>query len=220
MTLPDLESLPPESLIALEYCAPVQREQLGLALALDQRLGQLVARTSEPMLGQMRLAWWREALRQTPELRPKGDAVLDGISQIWRASCDPLIDLVDGWEHLLDEGRLDHAAAMACAEARAGAVLAATGLGLDEPGASAARAAGLIWALADLAAKVSSSDERAVVIAAGLAAPLPRRRIPPPARALAVLGALGQRSLRRGGRPLMEGRMAALIAVRAAIFMR
>lgn len=210
----------PEARVALGYCAPVQREQLVLAFALDQRLGQLVARTTEPMLGQMRLAWWREALRQAPEQRPKGDAVLDGISQLWEASCDPLIDLVDGWEHLLGEEPLDHAAAMACGEARAGAMLAATGLGLDEPGACAARAAALIWALADLAAKVSDSDERAVVIAAGRAAQLPQHRLPPQARALAVLCALGRRSLRRGGRPLMEGRMAAIVAVRAAIFMQ
>lgn len=220
MTLTELEPMSPEARIALGYCAPLQREQFALAFALDQRLGQLVARTAEPMLGQMRLAWWREALRQAPEQRPKGDAVLDRISQRWQGSCDPLIDLVDGWEHLVSEEPLDRAAAIACGKARAGAMLAATGLAFDAPGICAARAAGMIWALADLASKVSDSDERAVIIAAGRAAPPPARRMPPQARALAVLGALGHRSLRRGGRPLMEGRMAALVAVRAAIFTR
>ena len=35
-----------------------------------------MARTTEPMLGQMRLAWWRDALGKPVDERPRGDAVL------------------------------------------------------------------------------------------------------------------------------------------------
>ena len=220
MLLSDLEQKPPETRIALAYCAADRREQVMLALALDQRLGQLVARTSEPMLGQIRLAWWREALQQAPAQRPQGDAVLDGISQGWLGPAAPLIALVDGWEHMLREEALSRDAALACSAARADALLAASDLAPGARGHDAARCAGMIWALADLAAKISSPDERALLIDTARAISAPTTRLPAKARALAVLGALGRRSLRRGGRPLMEGRMAALIAVRAAIFVR
>jgi phytoene synthase len=43
--------------------------------------------------------------------------------------------------------------------------------------------------------------------------------LPKTLRGLAVLEALALRALRRGGRPLMEGRGAPLTAFRAAIFL-
>ncbi|MGY6638316.1 MAG: hypothetical protein ACXIUO_14390 [Erythrobacter sp.] len=220
MTLTELEALPLEAQIALAYCTASRREPLQLALALDQRLGQLVARTSEPMLGQMRLAWWREALLQSPAQRPQGDAVLDGISQRWQGQTEPLVALVNGWEHLLGDEPLGKAAALACGNARAGALLAALDIAPGGRAYEATCAAALVWALADLAAKVSRPDERALLIAAGQEVAAPLARLPAQARALAVLGALGRRSLQRGGRDLMDGRTAALTVLRAAIFLQ
>ena len=48
----------------------------------------------------------------------------------------------------------------------------------------------------------------------------PNTALPVSAKGLAVLGALGLRALKRGGRPLMEGRGAALVALRAAMLGR
>lgn len=216
----DLRSMPPVLRIALAYSPAGARSQLALALALDLRLAQIVARTSEPMLGQMRLAWWREALRQAPEARPRGDAVLDAVSGEWIAGSHALVALVDGWEQLLGTEALDEAAAHAFAEGRVAALLAA--VGIEAPGShyEAAQAAVLAWAFGDLASKVSNEDERTMLICAGLAIGAPATRLPHQARSLAVLGALGRRALRRGGRPLMEGRTAALVALRGAIFRR
>jgi phytoene synthase len=212
------DALPLASRIALGYCPAAQRAALGAALALDYRLSQLVARTTEAMLGQMRLAWWRETLQQPPAARPRGDAVLDAISDSWQDNCAPLIALVDGWEYLLRPEPIDSAAALAFAEGRAAALMAACGYdaGTGRAAAVAARA----WALGDLAAKVSNEAERRVLIALGLAEARQRARLDPQGRALAVLGALGARALARGGRPLMEGRGAAAIAVKAAILLR
>ena len=83
-----------------------------------------------------------------------------------------------------------------------------------EPGA-AARA----WSLADLAANLSAPEERRRVIeAAGpLHFALPGERA---LRPLAVLGGLGRRALRRGGLPLLDGRTAALVALRLGMLGR
>ncbi|MCU0948151.1 MAG: squalene/phytoene synthase family protein [Porphyrobacter sp.] len=123
----DLAELPLVSRLALGYCPPARRAGLGAVLALDHRLSQLVARTHEPMLGQMRLAWWREALQQPPASRPQGDVVLDAITRGWPDPCAPLVALVDGWEYLLAPEPLDETAARQFAEGRARALVAACG---------------------------------------------------------------------------------------------
>lgn len=212
------EALPLASRIALGYCAPAHRAMLCAALALDHRLSQVVARSTEMMLGQMRLAWWRETLDRAPQDRPRGDRVLDAISDHWRADSSALIALVDGWEYLLGPEPLDETAAHQFAHGRMLALLAACGFAAlaDQPAAAAVR----VWALADLASKISDPAERAMLVALGCSAAGQRRRLSSQGRALAVLGALGARGLARGGRPLMEGRSAALVAAKAAILLR
>jgi phytoene synthase len=49
-------------MLALSYAQAPGRGALGALLALDDALAQLLRTTREPALGQMRLAWWREAL--------------------------------------------------------------------------------------------------------------------------------------------------------------
>lgn len=220
MATPDLDHLPLAQRIAVGYCPAASRQALEIALLFDHRLSQIVARTSEPMLGQMRLAWWREVLQQQSAARPQGDAVLDAISQHWQAGNAPLIALVDGWEHLIAEPPLATDASLGFAEGRAGALLAACGCVPNAPDYAAARACAQVWALADLAAKVSNADERAMLVGLGIGIARPRGRLAAPARGLAVLGALGKRALDAGGQPLMHGRGAALAAVRAAFFRR
>jgi phytoene synthase len=212
------DPLAPEAELALAWSSPQVRAPLSVALQLDRRLARIVARTHEPMLGQMRLAWWRESLGKPVEERPKGDAVLDGIGLHWQGREAALIAMVDAWEVLVTADRLGPGQAEAFGAGR-GAFFAALGSG--EVGASReARlaAAGRRWALADAAAGVSDRAERAVLVEAGVGTSLGSGRIPRALRGLAVLEALAVRALRRGGRPLMEGRGAPLAALRAAIF--
>ncbi len=217
MDAPTPDALPLASRIALGYCPVARRAALQAALALDHRCAQLVARTSEPMLGQMRLAWWRETLQLPRAARPQGEAVLDALSRSWDEDWTPLVALVDSWEYLLRPEPLDDAAARQFAAGRAAAMVAACGY---RPGAdAAAEIAARVWALADLAARVSAPDERAMLVALGLAEARKRTRLSVQGRPLAVLAALGARALARGGRPLMEGRTAAAIAIKAAILL-
>lgn len=208
------DPLPPEAELALAWSAPKVRGALSMALQLDRRLARIVGRTQEQVLGQMRLAWWREALGKPLVGRPRGDAVLDGIGQHWQGREAFLAQMVDGWEVLVTAERLGPTEAEAFGAGR-GAFFA--GLA-DDPAAARLAAAGRRWALADAAAGVSDPVERATLVAAGLGVASPSGRIPRALRGLAVLEALAWRGLARGGRSLMEGRGASLAALRAAIF--
>lgn len=208
------ETLPPERELALAHSPAAVRDALTVYLWLDQRIARIIGQASEPMLAQVRLAWWRDMLGTPPDERPQGDVVLDGISAHWIGNEAPLTACVDGWERFLDEPPLKEAAAIEFAEGRAAPFLA-----LAESPNDAAKSAAKRWALVDAALHVESEQERQMLL--DLAADLPKEgRLQHPLRGLSVLEALARRSLARGGRPLMEGRAAALVATRAAIFGR
>ncbi|WP_155799942.1 hypothetical protein, partial [Porphyrobacter sp. AAP82] len=192
------DPLPPEAGLALAWSGPKVRGPLSMALQLDRRLARIVGRTQEAMLGQMRLAWWREALAKPVAERPRGDAVLDGIGLHWQGREAPLAQMVDGWEVLVTAETLgpDEAAAFAAAR---GAFF--TALPDDPvPAMLAARlaAAGRCWALADAAAGVSDPAERTVLVAAGQAVSPPPARLGRGLGGVAVLEALAVRALARG----------------------
>ncbi|NQZ48206.1 MAG: hypothetical protein HRT63_11875, partial [Erythrobacter sp.] len=132
---------------------------------------------------------------------------------------------------LLGEPPLDQADAIAFLDGRRNGLLAVYGdrAQIQVGGAScdtrpnpAYARAGWCWACADLAANVRDPEERAMFVQLGLEheADVKPQALPRSDRGLAVLGALGARALAHGGRPLMEGRGAALVALRAAIFGR
>lgn len=217
MTANAPDPLPPEAELALGWSGQKVRGPLSIALQLDRRLARIVGRTHEPVLGQMRLAWWREALGKPVAERPRGDAVLDGIGMHWQGREAALVDMIDGWEVLVTAEALGAEHATAFGKGR-GAFFAA--LAPDGEAGGRLGPAGMRWALADAAAGVSEPAERAVLVAAGLAAGDPPGRIAASLRGLAVLDLLAMRSLKRGGRPLMEGRGAPLAVLRGAIFGR
>ena len=210
------EILAPELQIALAHTPLDKRDALRIFFEADARLARIVAGTTEPMLGQMRLAWWREMLGKPVSERPSGDRVLDGMGEHWMGRESALIALVDGWEHMLSE-EFSEASALAFAQGRSTAFAALTGAGVRD--GEAALPEGMRWALADAASHVSPGPDRETLIAAarkiGADSALPRAL-----RGLVVLDALSRRSLKRGARPLMEGRMAPIVATRAAIFGR
>lgn len=215
MTVDAADPLPPEADLALAWSGQKVRAPLSMVLQLDRRLARIVGRTHEPMLGQMRLAWWREALGKPLSARPRGDAVLDGIGLHWQGHEAALIAMVDAWELLVTAEGIGPVEASAFGAGR-GAFFAA--LAPDGGGGARLAAAGTRWALADAAAGVSDPAERAVLVAAGLAVQDAVGRLGRELRGLTVLESLALRSLRRGGRPLMEGRGAPLAALRGAIF--
>jgi len=214
----DPEHLTDEARIALAHADIRIRAPLATMLELDGRLARIVAATTEPVLGQMRLAWWRDTLKSEVSERPRGDAVLDSIGEEWRGHEGALIALVDAWEHLLAD-TLERWHAEAFADGR-GAPFAALALMTgDRKHTKACARAGRRWALADAAVHVADDNERETLL------DLAREDmasvvLPRPLRGLAVLDALARRSIVNGGQALMHGRGAALVAARAAIIGR
>lgn len=206
--------LPELSQLAVAYAPPAAKQYWATVLALDERLAMILRKRREPLLAQMRLAWWRDRLTEPPERWPAGDAVLDKLRQ-WRAPAG-LAPLVDGWEMLVSD-HVDRAALDRFAAGR-GAAFAALANELGQPD-DAARQAGRLWALADLIANISDPEERATALA------LAQEGGPPPAlprklRPLAVLAGLGWRAVQGGGGPLLVGRGAALTAFRLGLLGR
>ncbi|MEP0391449.1 MAG: hypothetical protein ABJ205_01145 [Erythrobacter sp.] len=221
MTPPSTDILPPEIQLALAYASSDYRDALRIFFDLDLRLARIVAGTNEPMLGQMRLTWWRETLAKPIDERPNGDAVLEAIGQCWAGREGYLIKLVEGWERLLAEPPLREDDALFFLEGRRDTLMAAFDkyAGPEAKHGTYAQPAWW-WTCADVAANITDDTERAMFVELGLRHEPIIDRLPKPDRGLAVLGAIAHRALKNGGRPLMEGRGASVTAIRAAIFRR
>jgi 15-cis-phytoene synthase len=186
--------LPPRLRLALAYApARVAARWLGL-MALDQRLAATVRTAREPMLAQIRLAWWRERLSDAPGNWPAGEPLFPLLAS-WGEDAGLLLPLVDGWEELIAPAPLPAGAFHPLAEARAAAMVA---IARAQGKTADARQMAGDWALADLASRVSHPQEQAV-----LAEMLRERgwrsvRLPAVLRPLAVLHALAARDLRKG----------------------
>lgn len=96
--------LPPPANLAVAYTPVAFRPAFTLLLQLDMRFADIVRKAREPMIAQIKLAWWRDAFATEPALRPKGEPLLQSLG-----ACGDLIspsaleDLVSAWELLLGE---------------------------------------------------------------------------------------------------------------------
>jgi len=220
-TMSDLffDALPPPQRFALSYTpAHAHRPVFGL-LALDSRFGQLVRQRKEPVLAQMRLAWWRETLAQNASDRTVSDPLLEILAD-WSGEEASLVALVDGWEELLADAPLRPDAIACLAEARGDACAALARLVGVRKKAAEARNAGRCWALADLAIGFSDPDERRLALAAGREAVHAPIHLPRALRSLTILAGLARRSIGRDGTALLDGPGAMALAVRLGIFGR
>ena len=71
-----LSPLRPPVLLAITYAPVAARARLTWLMALDQRFADVLSRTTEPLIAQLRLSWWRDALNSEPVNRPKGEPLL------------------------------------------------------------------------------------------------------------------------------------------------
>jgi phytoene synthase len=193
----------PERALAVTYAPAPLRAGLAALFALDERFGQVVASTTEPMIGLMRLAWWREALEKLdrdsapaePLLRLLADHVLPhGVRGAKMAAIE------DGWAALID-GEPDADAIARHGRERGGNLFAAGAalLGADE---ARLASAGEIWALVDLGHRHSEAQVRAIALARAnqLIANAPSERWAKAARPLAALSALAVGDARTANR--------------------
>jgi 15-cis-phytoene synthase len=101
MTVP----VSPDVELALLHIPGRMREALAALFAIDAAMADVVARSTEPALGRIKLAWWREQLEALDERSPPAEPRLAGTAEhlIPRdISGAELAGLETGWATLLD----------------------------------------------------------------------------------------------------------------------
>ena len=155
----------PERELALSYAPARARDAMRALLMLDDRFGRIVRAGREPMLAQVRVTWWFEALERLDCDPPPAEPVLRALAADvlpHGVSGATLAAMVDGWEAILGDAALTDERLALFAEGRGarlfGAIASVCGAGDPQ-----VRLAGEGWALADLAFNLSDHTEAARV---------------------------------------------------------
>lgn len=142
------DALSPPQRLAVVYARPDVREAFSVLLAFDAKMRAIVATTSEPLIGQLKLAWWRDAIMADHGRRPRGEPLFTWIDALGANTVrTELLLLLDAWEILLVEEGTDAALARSASDRSAGIFggyqrLVGCDADLDELGTA--------WAISDL----------------------------------------------------------------------
>ena len=188
--------------LALTYVRLRDRAAIATVFAIDRAMADVVRTTKEPMLGPIRLAWWRERLE---ELDHAGQAPAEPRLQAVqrellprRISGQDLTGLESGWLRLFDP--FPWTAATGEAIWVRGHLLFGLGARLLGRSDERIQAAGGVWTLVDAARHCSDAESRRMLVdqARKFARALGRSRFPKVLRSLSMLTALAVRDCRRG----------------------
>lgn len=93
--------------LVFAYAKANQRAVYEAVFALDSLCANIVATTSETLIGQMRLAWWRDVMIKNASERPLGHPLIARINALPdEIEADALAELINIWEvFLLSEDR-------------------------------------------------------------------------------------------------------------------
>lgn len=188
--------------LALTYVPLRNRGALAALFAIDRAMGDVVRTTKEPMLGPIRLAWWREQLEELDratgapaeprleaverELLPRGISGRDiaGLEDGWLRLFDPFPWSIETSEGIWLRGNLLFA-------------LGARALGDQN---EAIQSAGGLWALVDVARHLTDADSREILLgqARAFSMELAGTSFASKLRPLTMLSALAMRDCRKG----------------------
>ena len=196
-----LKELEPLQRLILAYARSADRNRYALLFALDKRFADIVRSTTEILIGQMRLTWWRDILTKPAAERPAGEPLVEQINRFEEQgeSLAPLLSLLDGWEVMLDDFPWDDRQFDSYSVARGGGFFE---FGLtDAKGLSDGQTKqGRAWALWDFARHCSDAgmrrsafDRCAETVASG-----PTVRFDRSGRPLSILCQLMIRDVRQG----------------------
>ncbi|MGE3691820.1 MAG: hypothetical protein AB7F98_10610 [Novosphingobium sp.] len=189
-----LESLPQAQRLALAYAPRETRGRFAGLLALDARLGGIVGSSREPMLAQLRLAWWREQLAAGSSEAARGEPLIAALT-CWGEDRKAMTALVDAWEGMTGEPPIAPTVFERLAEARAaifGKIVKS-----PEPDSHVLRMA-RNWALADIAFRLTDPAEQSAALDLARQQDWSQARLPRNVRPLAMLHALATRNLASG----------------------
>lgn len=91
------ELLNPVERLALAYAPRRARLAWTGLLAFDRRLADAAREGREPIMVQLRLAWWRDRMGEAAAKWPDGEPLL-ALLQVWDAERGALTGVIDGWE--------------------------------------------------------------------------------------------------------------------------
>ncbi len=148
-----------ERRLILSYAPESARAAVAALLDLDDTLAAVIRQMREPMIAQMRLTWWHDALSKLDTAAPPAQPVLVALA----AHVLPhgvtgagLATLVEGWEALIEGEPADPGVRAAYAAGR-GERLFLMAARLCGASAAMVAPAGRGWALADLSRSVSDA---------------------------------------------------------------
>ncbi len=209
--------LPPPQRLALAYAPAVAQGAWAVFLALDARLAGVVRSAKEPMIGQIKLAWWRDRLSENAEKWPMGEPILAALSlTLWQGRQGALVALVDAWEILLGAAPLPDPDLREYIRLRAEAVAGLCQIFAQDVARDNTLKLAKNWAVADLAGHVTHPDERTAALAMMAEYGAGRVKLPRTMRPLLVLNHFAQKQARDA--PL--GIIAMLAAMRLGILGR
>ena len=185
--------------LALSYAPARHRPALHALFAVDRAMADVVRTTSEPMIGAIRLAWWRERLEELgmgpvpaePRLQAVArDLVPRGISG------GDLAEIELGWARLFEPFPWSTTVADTV-EARGRHLFA---IGTRALGGQASDIGGGVWALVDAARRCSDEPSRVMLVerARRAASDVAGAKIPKGLRSLSILTAMALRDLWSG----------------------
>lgn len=143
------------------YAKQADRSRYALLFALDIRFADIIRSTSEILIGQMRLTWWRDILTKPAADRPSGEPLVEHINLLEEKgeNLGPLLALLDGWEAMLDDFPWEDREFDNYAIAR-GCGFFEFGLAGEKPLSEQQAALGQAWALWDFARHCSDANMR------------------------------------------------------------
>lgn len=187
-------------MVALDSQPSRVRPAFAALWDIDLAMADVVAASSQPTLGAIKLAWWREALErldfgevpQEPRLRAVADQLIRrGITG------SEISGLEDGWLPLLETPPWGQSAADGLR--RRGRLLFRIGARLLDCDPADAEAAGALWSLVDGARNITDFYTRRFLLdeARKAIADLPRSRPPRKLRNLTTLAAVAAHDVLR-----------------------
>jgi phytoene synthase len=197
-------ALDAERQLALSYVPAARRAALGTLWRLDATLGGLLASASQPLVTQIKLAWWREALQALDRAPPPAEPMLHAVAHALLPaglSGATLAEMTESWEILLTSETVAEEDLAAYARQRGGLLFRCSAILLGRSSSPEVERAGEAWALVDLARRSSAAEEtgRAIEAARLRIDGLFARRWPSALRPLGMLAALARRDAARGG---------------------
>ncbi|MDQ3482327.1 MAG: squalene/phytoene synthase family protein [Pseudomonadota bacterium] len=101
-----LQSIGADRELALLHIPARVRDAFAALFAIDAAMGDVVARSTEPQLGRIKLAWWREQLEAldegAPPSEPRLSAAAEQLLPLGIAG-SAIAEIEPGWATLLDE---------------------------------------------------------------------------------------------------------------------